>query len=181
MTFTIFSLSPELCLLLVTLLSLAVIRDSSRHRIDNWITFSGLACAFALHVATGGLGAVAVPLVGCLAGLLLFMPLYIKGGMAAGDVKLLAAVGACIGPYAVLWAALYTLILGALLAILQMALSGHGARLIQHFSNQIFAFAYTKVWAGAPPGSVLSRRFPYAIAIAGGVAALWLVGLPIKA
>ena len=50
-------------------------------------------------------------------GLALFVPLYALGGMGAGDVKLLGAIGAWLGPMGAVWTGLYGAIAGGVLAL----------------------------------------------------------------
>ena len=78
-------------------LATAVVTDVRTRRIPNWLT--GALAAAGFGMACGG-GAV-TPLqaaLGLLAGLLLMMPGHVIGATGAGDVKLMAAVGAVVGP-----------------------------------------------------------------------------------
>ena len=47
----------------------------------------------------------------------LFIILYLMGGMGAGDVKLIGAVGSMLGPYMVLTAVLCTALIGGICAL----------------------------------------------------------------
>ena len=106
------------------LLALACISDLRTRRIPNALTFSAVAGALLFHVVTGGVSAAGWSLAGCVLGALLFFPMFALRGMGAGDVKLLAAVGAWLGPSQVAIAALATSIAGGVIA-LAVAL-GHG-------------------------------------------------------
>jgi prepilin peptidase CpaA len=104
-------------------LILAAVIDGFELKVPNWLTFpmivSGwLYCALAA-VWTGdpwyvGLG---WSMVGLAVGLALLLPLYAIGGMGAGDVKLLAGVGAWMGASHTLYAFCVTAIVGAVLAV----------------------------------------------------------------
>ena len=50
-------------------------------------------------------------------GLAVFFPFFALGGMGAGDVKLMAAIGAWLGPGLALMTALYGAVAGGILAI----------------------------------------------------------------
>ena len=50
-------------------------------------------------------------------GLLSLLPLYAIGGMGAGDVKLMAGVGAWLGPWLTLWSFVSTALVGGLLGV----------------------------------------------------------------
>jgi prepilin peptidase CpaA len=106
------------------LLIVACISDLRTRRIPNALTFSAIAAALAFHGFTGGPSVAGWSLAGCGLGALLFLPLFALRGMGAGDVKLLAAVGAWLGPSQVATAALVTSIAGGVIA-LAVAL-GHG-------------------------------------------------------
>ena len=51
------------------------------------------------------------------AGIVLFLPFFLLRGMGAGDVKLLAALGAWLGPMQTIWLALFTSIAGGVMAL----------------------------------------------------------------
>ena len=57
---------------------------------------------------------------GAALGLGLLLPLYAIGGMGAGDVKLLAGVGAWVGVSNVLWAFVVSVFVGALIAVVMV-------------------------------------------------------------
>src|SRR6185503_4404919 len=96
----------------------ACITDLHSRRIPNWLTFGAAAAAFAFHFADGGQAGAQQAAMGWVTGLLLFMPLFVLGGMGAGDVKLLAALGAWLGPSAALWMAMYASMAGGVLAVI---------------------------------------------------------------
>jgi prepilin peptidase CpaA len=106
----------------VTLVIAAVI-DGLRLKVPNWITapmiLSGLAySAWATQAAGGGwLQGLVVGLLGAGVGLLLLLPAYAIGGMGAGDVKLLAGIGAWMHAGVTLEAFAVSALVGAVLAI----------------------------------------------------------------
>ena len=106
------------------LLLLACITDLHTRRIPNALTVSAIAAAVAFHGVTGGLSPAGWSLAGCLVGALLFFPMFALRGMGAGDVKLLAAVGAWLGPSQVVIAALATSVAGGVIAVAVAV--GHG-------------------------------------------------------
>ena len=105
-------------------LTFACISDVRTRRIPNALTFSAIVCALLFHALTGGFGAMGWSLAGCLLGAALFFPMFALRGMGAGDVKLLAAVGAWLGPSQVAIAALAASLAGGVIAFV-IAL-GHG-------------------------------------------------------
>ena len=105
-------------------LLLACITDLRTRRIPNALTLSAIVAAVAFHGVTGGLSPAGWSLAGCVVGALLFFPMFALRGMGAGDVKLLAAVGAWLGPSQVVIAALATSIAGGVIAVAVAV--GHG-------------------------------------------------------
>ena len=95
---------------------IACLWDLWTRRIPNLLTFGAALAAALWFLATGGLAAGAWALCGWCVGLLLFLPFYLLGGMGAGDVKLMAAVGAWLGPVLVFWSGVYGAIAGGVLA-----------------------------------------------------------------
>lgn len=114
---------------------------------------------------------------GWLAGALVFFPLFALGGMGAGDVKLLAALGAWLGPIPVLWIALYSSLAGGVLGLVVAASRGY---LRTAFTNIWMLFRYWWVaGVGPAPGLTLdsssSPRLAYAVPIGIGLGVtLWL-------
>ena len=60
------------------------------------------------------------------------MPLYAIGGMGAGDVKLMAGLGAWIGPALTLWAFLSTAMVGGLMGVAMMVALGRAVPSSRH-------------------------------------------------
>jgi prepilin peptidase CpaA len=144
----------------------AAIIDLRTRRIPNLLTAS--LAAIGIGIAAAGIGRVGVgaALLGCLLGLAFMLPGHIFGATGAGDVKLLAAAGALLGPADTLYAFLYTAVAGGALALL-VALSrrrlqttlGATARLVRGASD-----ATSEIEAATS-----DNRFAYAPAIAIGV------------
>jgi prepilin peptidase CpaA len=97
-------------------LAAAVFTDVRTRRIPNMLT--GMLAAAGLGLAVGG--GIVTPLqavLGMFAGLLLMMPGHLLGATGAGDVKLMAAVGAVVGPHLIVRVFLYTAVAGGLFAL----------------------------------------------------------------
>jgi prepilin peptidase CpaA len=107
------------------LLALACVSDLRTRRIPNVLTFSATAIALLFHLLTGGWSAAGWSIAGCVLGALLFFPMFALRGMGAGDVKLLAAVGAWLGPGQVAAVALATSIAGGAVALVVAVSHGY--------------------------------------------------------
>ncbi|NPT60063.1 A24 family peptidase [Paraburkholderia elongata] len=120
---------------LLGLVAVAAGWDLHSRRIPNWLVLTGLALALATqwHLHGAGEGSVRWVL-GMFTGGALFLPLYLLRAMGAGDVKLMAAVGALVGPNMALEIVLVTCVLGGVWAIgaivLKRAVKATGANML---------------------------------------------------
>ena len=104
---------------------IACVPDLRSRRIPNALTFGAAAAAIVFHLLSHGWPSAAASMGGWLVGFLLFFPLFALRGMGAGDVKLLAAVGAWLGPSDVIWVALLTCLAGGVLGLIVAAFHGY--------------------------------------------------------
>ena len=95
----------------------AAVIDLRTRRIPNILTATLAAIGIGLAAAGFGRVGLGASLLGCLLGLAFMMPGHIFGATGAGDVKLLAAAGALLGPTDTIYAFLYTAMAGGALAL----------------------------------------------------------------
>lgn len=93
-------------------------------RIPNWLTFSAFAAGLLVHTLRDGVAGLLVALGGAALGLGLLLPFYAARAMGAGDVKLLAALGALVGPQVLVSIALYTALAGGAISLILLARQG---------------------------------------------------------
>jgi prepilin peptidase CpaA len=155
----------------------AAATDSITRRIPNVLTFGAATVALAFATATGGSAGLGWSAAGLAVGLLLFLPLFALRAMGGGDVKLLAAFGAWLGPALVFWVAVYGAIAGGVLGLLLVLWRG---RLRTTIVNMWGIVTHWHL-AGLKPHPVVrldnpdALRMPYALPIAlGALATLWL-------
>lgn len=96
---------------------LAVVWDLAVRRIPNAITLTAMAGGLAGHAIVHGGGGLAWSAAGLAVGLGLLLVPVLMGGMGAGDLKLLGALGAILGPRSVLEIALVSAVAGGFLAL----------------------------------------------------------------
>ena len=94
--------------------------DGYKLKVPNWITFPMILSGWAISTMSFGWEGLGWSLVGTLVGLALLLPLYAIGGMGAGDVKLLAGVGAWVGGSITLYAFCVSGIVGGVIALLMV-------------------------------------------------------------
>jgi prepilin peptidase CpaA len=104
------------------LLVVAAVIDGWKLKVPNWITFpmviSGwvYSACFSQAVETWWEGLL-WSLVGTVVGLALLLPAYAIGGMGAGDVKLLAGVGAWVWSIHTFWGFAISAVVGGAIAV----------------------------------------------------------------
>lgn len=99
----------------------AVFDDLRRNAVSNWINAIALLAGLLYHGVRSGWAGLALALAGALLGLVVFLVFYWLGAMGGGDVKLMAAFGALLGPSGILLAALLAAPIGALIAVACLA------------------------------------------------------------
>jgi prepilin peptidase CpaA len=125
------SIAPWSAWLVSALLVEAAIIDGFKLKVPNWLTFHLAAGGMAYAAWVGGWAGLAWSLGGLALGLALLMPLHMIGGMGAGDVKLLAAVGAWMGPSIVLGSFVVSALVGGVMAV---AMVVHAGELAKHWA-----------------------------------------------
>lgn len=150
-----------LIIILSAFLLVAVIYDLISHRLPNCYLLLGLLMGFLLQSLTVGLDGLMGGGLGVLTGFALFIPLYAVGGMAAGDVKLMAVIGSFLGVAGALWAGACSLIAGAVLGICYLLYKKQLGKLL----NRYWAMASLRTHIPAQEDDAARHRFPYAIAI----------------
>jgi prepilin peptidase CpaA len=156
-------------------LALAVREDLLRQRIPNVLNASALVLGLAMGSLVEGVSGLMNSVGGALVGCAALVPFYLRRGMGAGDVKLMAAVGSFLGPSSALLAAAVALVAGCVLALAIVVSRLIETRAVPEASAP---GAATAAWRAAATFSISrNERFPYAVAIGiGVVTVLWLQG-----
>ncbi len=131
-------------LLLVTVLTAAALSDMRSHRIPNWLTFPVMVAGLVYYFYLGGPRGLLFSLAGLMLGFAFLMPFYLIGGTGAGDVKLMAAVGALLGPGGVLWSFLCTALVGGVYAVLLLVTSRYRQETRARYKERLRTFIRTR-------------------------------------
>lgn len=151
--------------------------DLRTRRIPQVLTLGGAIAGLAFHVVSGGWTAGVASATGWAVGIAIFFLPFALGGLGAGDVKLLGAIGAWLGPMNALWVGLYAGAAGGILAIFVALTKGY---LFQAVGNVGVLLAYWRLNGVKPlPEITLEHsrgpRLAYAVPIlAGTMVTLWL-------
>ena len=164
----------------ITLIVAAVI-DGFELRVPNWITFPMIiggwvySTCFSQSLDMTWYEGLGWSLLGTLVGLALLMPAYAIGGMGAGDVKLLAGVGAWIHSTHTTYAFAVSVIIGAILAVLMVlykrAWSKHSSQFWMIFNEILEVKDPNKLSEIAAERKSSMLLLPYGIPIAIGTIA----------
>jgi prepilin peptidase CpaA len=146
--------------------------DVRSRRVPNFVTLPAICFGLLLHFTLGGWGELGSALAAGLICGLVFLVFYLAGGMGAGDVKLIAAVGCIAGLSFVGQLLIYTSLSGGVMAI-GLALY---RRQLKNTIFNVWSLALHHKTAGLTPhpefniGNAHTLRLPYALAIAAGSA-----------
>jgi prepilin peptidase CpaA len=174
--------------MLAAMVLVAAIYDWRFRRIPNWLTLSGVLVGIGVNwfLYWDQVRYPRTALLGLGLAFLIYFPLYLIRGMGAGDVKLMAAVGAIVGPAN--WFGIFVLsnILGGIAAVLLVMSKG---RLWSTLAN--VGFMLNELVHFRPPylrkeeldlSSPKAAKMPHGLAIAFGslafLAVVWIRGLP---
>ena len=162
----------------VTLTALVGCAHDVRHgRIPNYLTFGSALLALVYALAIGGWASLAAILACWLIGFGLFVPFFLLRGMGGGDVKLLAALGAWLGPLGMLSLAFYTALAGGAMALVVVLSRGYFMTTLR---NLWLLLCHWRVVGpkSLPEISLENQRAPrlaYGLAIAvGAITTIWL-------
>jgi prepilin peptidase CpaA len=117
--------------------ALACVTDLRSRRIPNALTFSAALGAIACAALVDGASGVRTSATGWLVGVAIFFPFFALGGLGAGDVKLLAAIGAWIGPSLVVRVGLYSAMAGGVFALVLALKSGYLFKAFRNIAHLI--------------------------------------------
>ena len=146
--------------------------DGKQLKVPNWLTFPFIISGWIYSVAYFGWEGIGLSLLGTVIGLALLLPAYAIGGMGAGDVKMMAAVGAWIYVVDTVYAFCVSVIVGAIIAVVMIMTSGqakkHWNQLV-YIANEIMTVrnpeTLAKIAAERKPSM---RLLPYGIPLAIG-------------
>jgi prepilin peptidase CpaA len=136
--------------------TIALVTDARYRRIPNWLTGGSVLVGVLVHTVTGGGGGLATSVFGTCLGFSVLFPFYLLRVMGAGDVKLLAGLGALVGPQLLVSIVIFGALAGGVIAAIILARHG---RLLVTLRSMYFRQS---------PPSLSGATAPYAVAIAAG-------------
>jgi len=155
----------------------ASIFDLGSRRIPNALTLGAAVVAIVMQALLNGWSGVLSAVSGWAVGVVLFLPLYALGGMGAGDVKLLAAIGAWLGPIGAAWTGLYGAVAGGAMALVVALARGYTRTALKNLGTilRVWSVAGVQPVEGLTLADKASVRLPYALPLAAGaLVTLWM-------
>jgi prepilin peptidase CpaA len=157
---------PLLYTVLIAVLVTAAVTDLRSSQIPNWLTVPAMVCGIVLNSVLDEEGRLIASLEGLVVGIALFLFFYMTGGMGAGDVKLMAAVGSFLGPIGVLYAGVMTMLIGGIYAAMTMV-AHYGIRdSLIRFLTLLTTRSFPQLLSGVPgPHSHYHLRYAVVIGL----------------
>lgn len=150
--------------------------DVRSQRIPNWLTYGGAATGLVMQAIAGGWRGFLSGAGGLLIGGGVFFLFFVVRGMGAGDVKLMAAVGAWVGWQHIVLVMVITAVAGGALAVAYMVFYRRVGSTVQNM-GELLRFHLT---SGVKPHPEVNLndpaavRVPYGLAIAAGTLFVFL-------
>jgi len=141
-------------------LAISFITDIKKRRIFNIITFPAMLMGLFFHTITNGWDGFLFSLLGIVTGFGLLMIPYALNGMAAGDVKLLMAIGALKGSAFTFSSFLYIAIIGGIIALIILIVKKD---LVNSLKRILFSAQFKTL--NSLSKDELHHAFPYGVAI----------------
>lgn len=155
---------------------IGAVSDIRAQRIPNWLTYGSLAAGLVVRTCFDSWRGLGQGAAGVLIGGGVFFLFFLVRGLGAGDVKLMAAVGAWLGVSHIALAMVYTAVAGGALAVTYMLFYRRVGSTVQNV-GELVRFHLTSGIRPHPevnlqdPGAI---RVPYGLAIALGTLFLFV-------
>ena len=159
---------------LLALLVAAACCDIKRFRIPNLITVPGVLLGLALNTALPDELGLTSALYGCALGLFGLLPLYLLRIWGAGDVKLMAMVGAFLGPTGMIITVLFSFLAGGVTALLVACHRRKGRLLLDNLRYMVYSMVFNVQLRSAPAVEAPAEsagKLAYAVPILAGTVA----------
>lgn len=154
--------------ILVLVLIICFITDLKEQKIYNKIIFPSLAIAIVLQGFYSGSDGLKGSLLGFAVGFGILLVPYLLGGFGAGDVKLLALIGAIKGWPFVVNTALYMAVIGGIISLAIIVFHKQTLNFLRQLGKMIFYSMYGIKTKIETPSAPFLKKYPYGVAIVGG-------------
>lgn len=148
--------------------------DLACHRIPNWLTLGGAAAGLGFQLGWHGWPGLLDGGGGAVLGFFLLLWPYLRGGMGAGDVKALAALGAWLGLEHTLYLFVCMGLAGGVIIIAVLVWQGRLRATLRPAATQLVNWALCRSRPSWPTRAAAGGlKIPYGAALALGMVFLW--------
>ena len=155
-----------ICATTLLFVTVCVLSDLRTRRIPNVLTGPAILSGFALNLGIFGWSGAQASLAGFGLAILILIAPFAAGGVGGGDVKMMAAVGAFLGPHLLLLSLVIGIVLGGVFATVHLAriarLREKLGDLRRMVANAMLSFSFEplRVSSAAPGAVVLPYSLP---------------------
>jgi prepilin peptidase CpaA len=160
---------------LFAFLTVAAVIDYRTYKIPNWLTVSGMAVGLICNAAVASSTSYSGLLWafgGLMLGFFMFLPLYVFRAMGAGDVKLMAMVGAFLGLPDTFYAVITIFIVGGIAALGFALFNKALGRMLVNVKNVVHSLMFSAVVGIRPNAQIEANtsvgKLPYGVSISVG-------------
>jgi len=155
-------------IIFLTVLVICFVTDIREQKIYNKVVLPSILIVLILNIFYHGFEGLKLSFLGFLVGLGILIIPYLFGGMGAGDVKLLAFIGAAKGVAFVINSAIYMAIVGGIVALLILILNKQASGFFKSVFSWLVSLFYKVRREIEFSNSGAKNKFPYGIAIVAG-------------
>jgi prepilin peptidase CpaA len=155
-------------ILLIATLIICCITDLKVRKIYNKVIFPILFSVFLLHLILNGFTGLKVSILGFIAGIIILIIPFVLRGIGAGDVKLLALIGAIKGSGFAFNTALYMFMIGGIIALVIIIFHSETINFFKKLFWWLASLIKGSYYKLEFPTTPFLKKFPYSVAIAGG-------------
>src|SRR4051812_4812829 len=153
----------------------AAYTDIRSRIVPNWLIVAGLICGFGINAALTGWHGVLMSLLGFALALLIYVPLFLLRAMGGGDVKLMAAIGALVGPQNWFYIFIFASLAGGLYAVVLILVRSAGGGVFWNMWHIVKELVRLRMPFRSRPeldiGHQKALSVPHAVAIFAGAVA----------
>jgi len=122
---------------MVPMILLASWIDYRQHRVPNWLNAALMASGMVVQTTLFGWTGLQAAFLGLLVGLGLLILPWLMNLMGAGDVKMLAGIGAWLGPKLVFWSFVYGAVIGGVIGLVMILVARRARPALVNLANLV--------------------------------------------